>query len=91
MRNFNIDEHLISIIDNLYKKANSAVIVNDTRRDFFRTSVGERQGCLLSLILFNIFLEKIMQDSLNNHTSTIAVGGYNICNLWYADGIGLIA
>ena len=37
MRNVNIDEHLISIIENLYKKASSAVIVNDTRGDLFRT------------------------------------------------------
>ena len=29
MRNCNIDEHLISIIENLYKKSNSAEIVND--------------------------------------------------------------
>ena len=47
MRNFNIDEQLISIIENLYKKVSSAVIVNDTRGDFFQTSVGVRQGCLL--------------------------------------------
>ena len=74
MRNFNIDEHRISIIENLYKKASSAVIVNDTRRDLFRTSVGVQQSCLLSPTLFNIFLEKIMQDTLNNQTSTIVVG-----------------
>ena len=74
IRHFNIDEHLISIIENLYKKASSAVIVNDTRGDLFRTSIGVRQVCLLSPTLFNIFLEKIMQNTLNNHTSIIAVG-----------------
>ena len=91
MRNFNIDEHLISIIENLYKKANSAVIVNDTKGDFFRTSVGVRRGCFMSPILFNIVLDKIMQDTLNNHTSTIAIGEYNICNLRFADDIDLMA
>ena len=63
MRHFNINEYLISIIETLYKNVNSAVIVNDTKEDFFRTSVGVRQGCLLSPTLFNIFLEKIMQDT----------------------------
>ena len=32
-----------------------------------------------------------MQDTLNNHTSTIAVGGNNICNLTFADDIDLMA
>ena len=72
MRYFNIDEHLISIIENLYNKANSAVIINNTIGDFFSTSVGVRQGCLLSPTLFNIFLEKTMQDALKEHTSTLA-------------------
>ena len=67
------------------------MIVNDTRGDFFRTQVGVQQGCLLSPTLFNIFLETIMQDTLNNHTSTIAVGEYNICNLMFSDDIDLLA
>ena len=84
MRNCNIDEHIISIIENLYKKASSAVIVNDTRGNFFRTSVGVRQGCFLTSTLFNIFLEKLCKHSKQPHL-TIAVGGYHICNLRFAD------
>ena len=90
---FNIDEQLISIIENLYKKASSAVnvIVNDTRGDFFRNSVGVLQGCLLSPILFNILLEQINKGTLHNHTFTITVGEYYIYNLRFADDIDLIA
>ena len=67
------------------------MIVNNTRGDFFRASVRVRQGCLLLPTLFNIFLEKIMQDTLNKYTSTIASGGYGICNLRFADDIDLMA
>ena len=90
MRNFNIDEQLISIIENLYKKAISEVIVNDTRGDLLRISVEVRQGCLLLSTLFSIFLEKNMQDILN-YTSTRAVEGSHICNLRFADDIDLMA
>ena len=31
-----------------------------------------------------------MQNTLNNHISTIAVVGYNICNLRFADDIDLM-
>ena len=32
-----------------------------------------------------------MQYTLNNHTSTISIGEYTICNIWYADDIDLMA
>ena len=53
---------------------NSAVIVNDIIGYFFQTSVEVRQGCLLKPTIFNIFFEKIIEYTLNNHTSTIDVG-----------------
>ena len=59
--------------------------------DFFHTTVGVRQCCLLSPVLFNIFLEQIMQETLHNHKSTISVGGRIINNLRFADDIDLIA
>ena len=38
-------------------KASSAVLLNSSKGDWFRTTVEVRQGCLLSATLFNIFLE----------------------------------
>ena len=46
---------------NLYDKATSAVLFNSSTGDWFRTTVGVRQGCLLSSTFFNIFLERIEQ------------------------------
>ena len=51
---------------------------------------GVHKGCLLSPALFNIFLEKIMQDTLKDHDSTIYIGGRPISNLHFVDGINLI-
>ena len=56
MKHFTIDENMNAIIENLYKKTNSTVLVNNKTRTFFNTSVEVRQGCLLSPTLFNIFL-----------------------------------
>ena len=58
-----ISTNLIQVIKNLYNKATSAVLFNSSIGDWFRTTVGVWQGCLLSPTLFNIFLERIMTDA----------------------------
>ena len=42
-------------------------------------------------ILFNIFLERIMTDSLENHEGTVRIEGRTIPNLRFADDIDGIA
>ena len=46
--------------------------------ELFRTSVGVRQGCLLSPIFFNIFLERIMSDALEEHDGKVIIGSRNL-------------
>ena len=67
MKKYNISTNLIQAIKNLYNKATSAVLINGSVGDWFRTTVGVRQGCLLSPTLLNIFLERIMIDALEDH------------------------
>ena len=50
-----------------------------------------RQGCLLSLTLFNIFLEKITTDALEDHERTVRIGGRTITSLLFADNIDGLA
>ena len=56
MKKYNISANLIQVIKSLYNKATNAVLFNGSIGDWFRTTVGVRQGCLLSPTLFNIFL-----------------------------------
>ena len=56
MKKYNISTNLIRVIKNLYNTATSAVLFNSSVADWFRTTVGVRQGCLFSPTLFNIFL-----------------------------------
>ena len=56
----NISANPIRVIKYLYGKATSAVLFSSSIGDWFRTTVGVRQGCLLSSTLFNIFLKRIM-------------------------------
>ena len=55
MKKYNISTNFIEVIKNLCNKATSAVLFNSSIGDWFRTTVGVRQGCLLSSTLFDIF------------------------------------
>ena len=91
MKKYSISTKLIQVIKNLYNKATSAVLFNRSIGDWFRTTVGVRQGCLLSPTLFNIFLERIMADALEDHKDTVSIGGRTITNLLFADDIDGLA
>ncbi|GFO40092.1 endonuclease-reverse transcriptase [Plakobranchus ocellatus] len=91
MRKHNINSNLICVVENLYNMSISAVFCNNNIGDWFRTTVGVRQGCLLSPTLFNIFLERIMTDVLEDHRGTVSIGGRPITNLRFADDINGLA
>ena len=88
MMKYNIGSKLVRTIEHLYDNATSAVIFNSSIGDWFRTTVGVRQGCLLSPTLFKIFLERIMADALENYQ---CIGGRTITNLRFADDIDGLA
>ena len=90
MKKYNISTNLIRVIKNLYDKATSAVLFNNSLGDWFRTTAGVRQRCLLSLALFNIFLERIMTDALEDHEGTVSIGGRTNTHLRLADDLSLI-
>ena len=79
------------MIKALYCNLSSTVLINNIQGNTFKKTVGVRQGFLLSPVLFNVFLEEIMADIQNNHTSSISIGGLSISNLRFTDDIYLIA
>ena len=91
MKKYNISTNLIQVIKNLYDKATSVVLFNSSIGDGFRTTVGVRQGCLLSPTLSNIFLERNMTDALEDHEGTVSIGGRTTTNLRFADDIDGLA
>ena len=87
MKKYNINASIIRAIENLYDKAQSAVLFNGSIGEWFRTTVGVRQGCLLSPTLFNIFLVRIMCEALDDHEGSVSTGGRLITNFRFADDI----
>ena len=60
--------------------------------DWFQIEKGVDQGCILSLCLFNFYVEYIMRNAgLEETQAGIKIAGRNINNLRYADDITLKA
>ena len=87
MRKYNINVSIIRAIKNLYDKAQSAVLFNGSTGEWFRTTVGVRQRCLLSPTLFNIILERIMCEALDDYEGCFSIEGRLITNFRFANDI----
>ena len=51
-----VNEKLVKVIKNTYANVRSRVIVNDKLSDWFDIGIGLRQGCVLSPLLFLVFI-----------------------------------
>ena len=60
--------------------------------DWFKIGKGVCQGCMLSLCLFNVYADYIMQNTgLDEAQAGIKIAGRNVNNLRYADDTTLMA
>lgn len=82
----------LNLIKDLYKKTKCAIKVNNRITDFFSYSKGVRQGCPLSSILFNLYVNDIFDTIEKNSISNIYLNENNKINaLMYADDLVLIS
>ena len=87
LRSFNIEKGLVQAIQALYENSSSAVLLNRQLAELFETTVGVQQECLL---LFSLFLEKMVPATLHDYHTSISIGGRPTCNLRLADNVDLI-
>ena len=80
------------LLRNLYAGQEATVRTGHRTTDWFQIGKGVRQGCILSLCLFNLYAEYIIRNAgLEETQAGIKIAGRNINNLRYADDITLMA
>ena len=60
LQEIGITDHLTCLLRNLYAGQEATVRTGHGTTDWFQTGKGVRQGCILSLCLFNFYAEYIM-------------------------------
>ena len=92
LKEMEIPDHLTCLLRNLYSGQEAAVRTRHGSADWFKIGKGVRQGCVLSLCLFNFCTEYIMRGAgLDESQAGIKIVGSNISNLRYADDTTLMA
>ena len=92
-----IPDHLTCLLRNLYAGQEVTVRTGHGTTDWFQIGKGVRQGCILSLCLFNLSAswehhEYIMGNAgLEEAQAGIRIARRNINNLRYADDTTLMA
>ena len=87
-----IPDHLTCLHRNLYAGQEATVRTGHGTTDWFQIGKGVRQGCILSLCLFNFYAEYIMRNAgLDESQGGTKIAGKNINDLRYEDDATLLA
>ena len=87
-----IPDHLTCLLRNLYAGQEATVRTGHGTTDWLQIGKGERQGCIWSPCLFNLYVKDIMRNAgLEKAQAGIKIAGRNNHNLRYADDTTLIA
>ena len=78
------------VIKNYYRKVQSAVRLDEGNTEWFDVDVGVRQGCVISPMLFDVFVDRLAREvrALN---LGVPAAGKRLSLLLYADDIVLLA
>jgi len=90
LKTSSVSGNLMKAIKSLYASVSSSVRVNSHQTDWFEVNCGLRQGCILSPVLFNLYINDLALY-LKASDIGINVGDDKICMLLYADDIVLLA
>lgn len=89
LKEYGIHGQLLSSIQSLYNNCKSCVRINGNKSDYFQVQVGLRQGCVLSPLLFMVFMDKISRTSAN--PAGVKIGDVKVDSLLFADDVARLA
>ncbi len=90
LQHLGIRDKMLSTLQCIYGHVQCCVRINDVRTDWFNVSSGLKQGCLLSPILFNLYINDLALLP-NNAGHVVDLDGVKVNVLLYADDLVFVA
>ena len=88
--NMGITGKFFNILRNIYTTDKACVKMGKTCSDFFDLNIGVRQGCILSPLLFNLFISDLAKK-LDTMEGKLQLGNISINSLFWADDLILFS
>ncbi len=85
-----VNDRMFQAVKSLYSDVKCCVRINGLYSEWFNVSRGLKQSCLLSPILFNIYINDLL-TTLNNFNIGIQIDDDLIAALAYADDLAIMA
>ncbi len=85
-----VSQKFLQAIQSLYKDVKCSVKINGHYSEWFNVSVGLKQGCLISPMLLNLYIDDLISE-IRNLNCGVYTEDEIISILLYADDIALIA
>ena len=79
------------MVAKLYMNQEAVVRVNGDVSEPGEIGRGVRQGCLLSPLLFSLYVEMMMEEAMEEIEEGVKVGGYLLRDVRFADDQGMVA
>lgn len=85
MESQGIDEEIIKRIKKIYEETIVTVRTAEGYTDMFKTQKGVRQGCVMSLLLFNLYIADIDKWFKERNIGGVELGNERVWTMSYAD------
>jgi hypothetical protein len=89
VRSIGIEGSFLNILMNMYTNVRSKVHFQDIKTDFFSVDEGVKQGCVLSPIIFCIYINELAK-MIKTKNHGVSIFGTKIGCLFWADDVVLI-
>lgn len=86
-----IKEDLIRRVEKMYERTETIVRTFQGYTDSFSTRKGVKQGCVLTPLLFNLYMAELEKRLESREIGGVEIGKTRIWNLAYADYIVIVA
>ena len=88
---YDVSTNFINILDNMYKKVNLSVRLPNGITQSFSSNIALKQGCNLSPILFNIFINDLNEIFDKTFCQPAKIKNLTLNNLLYTDDLILVS
>ena len=86
-KEYGVKGRLLRAIRSLYEKSEACVRVKDELSGWVLISEGVRQGCVMSAWLFNVFMDKMVTEGMENFVGGVKVSTTEVSVVLFADDV----